>query len=971
VSTLFVRPGFLHAASKVLSASSEDGLTVAPPTATSTNAGTLRLRTSGRPTAARTLDVKLQTGGNPSGYALTTGSGQGLGAGAIWKKTSDSTSSYRGYVDTPYLVRIDYPVAYGTGLGKPSTPRTLANGNLGFVIDHCPGTASSFKFCYITTANVATTVDIDAATNNTGNQSDFVVLPSGRLVVVRVAGSALTRFSSEDSGATWTTGAACGQVSSLDIVCLEYVDDILVMVLSSATGATATEVRVSQDEGYNWTTVDDTQTLRGVRTCVTTTGKILAISVASPPEVREIAPGGGLSTSTVDPDITCNTGRVAIVTRDDGTVWAFCTNSTAGSHIDLDCSVSLDGGRTFTTPLASGRKVWNAQSTVLNAGHVGISAGSWAGRIVVLGLSRSSGAVGSSDYAIHMYTLGGWESVTHDSPGGTVFSFNSGMIPVDIPDQIITPWTLAAVGAGATVTNQGPLQFVTTVGNYSTYVAPTAVIAASNAGGYYTIRYRARQVSGGSTSAEQFRFFISDGAGNMQGFAMSMSATQFSGSGGTVTVDMTLPTDFLFFYQHDAVPGVSASVTGYYKQDASETWTLIGTITPAEVVLAGNSIVSLSGGIIAGAAGTHQVYYLGISEFASSGFTNPTSLTGRPLGATDYYVTAGLHMGGFNAGGVAADAYTVGTTYSYGKENIWRELRPSRQCHSAADSTSWNVVFDAGSTNTFKGDVAAVFGTNFRTASLQLNATDSWGAPSVSIALDATLVTSTVGAGVRGPGYLGPTTSLNWRPGQFKSDGDGHRYFLSVGGVVYEIADNDEARIYVDGVDFSASAGTFYIFGDKMAATTNFAQYRFMRLLVGSQDTADGVYTVGTVIFDKSFTPSMQYDAGHVDRVEPRVEWMETDAGYRSRARLGPRLDTLAVQWSPIDYLGTTLDLEWRLRDFYSALEGAPFFFWRDTTDVASAGLYTLEGVYQASNVLGERKTALTRVDQLVLRPVL
>jgi hypothetical protein len=971
VSTLFVRPGFLHAASKVLSASSEDGLTVAPPTATSTNAGTLRLRTSGRPTAARTLDVKLQTGGNPSGYALTTGSGQGQGAAAIWKKTSDASTLYRGYVDTPYLVRIDYPVAYGTGLGKPSTPRTLANGNLGFVTDHCPGTASSFKFTYITTANVATTVDIDAATNNTGNQSDFVVLPSGRLVAIRVAGSALTRFSSEDSGATWTSGVACGQVSSLDIVCLEYVDDLLVMVLSSATGATATEVRVSQDEGFNWTTVDDTQTLRGVRTCVTTTGKILAISVASPPVVREIAPGGGLSTSTVDADITCNTGRVAIVTRDDGTAWAFCTNSTAGSHIDLDCSVSLDGGRTFTTPLASGRKVWNAQSTVLNAGHVGISAGCWAGRIVVLGLSRSSGAVGSSDYAIHMYTLGGWESVTHDSPGGTVFSFDYCMIPVDIPDQIVTPWTLAAVGAGATVTNQGPLQFVTTVGNYSTYVAPTAVIAASNAGGFYTIRYRARQVSGGSTVAEQFRFFVSDGAGNMQGFTMSMSATQFTGCGATVTLDATLPIDFLFFFEHDDVPNVSARVTGYYKQDASETWTLIGTITPAEVVLAGNSIVSLSGGIIAGAAGTHQVYYLGISEFASSGFTNPTSLTGRPLGATDYYVTAGLHMGGFNAGGVAADAYTVGTTYSYGKENIWRELRPSRQCHSAADSTSWNVVFDAGSTNTFKGDVAAVFGTNFRTASLQLNATDSWGAPSVSIALDATLVTSTVGAGVRGPGYLGPTTSLNWRPGQFKSDGDGHRYFLSVGGVVYEIADNDEARIYVDGVDFSASAGTFYIFGDKMAATTNFAQYRFMRLLVGSQDTADGVYTVGTVIFDKSFTPSMQYDAGHVDRVEPRVEWMETDAGYRSRARLGPRLDTLAVQWSPIDYLGTTLDLEWRLRDFYSALEGAPFFFWRDTTDVASAGLYTLEGVYQASNVLGERKTALTRVDQLVLRPVL
>jgi hypothetical protein len=982
VSMLFVRPGHLHRASAVLSASSEDGLTVAPATATSTNAGALRVRTSGRPTAARTLDVKLQTGGNPSGYALTTGSGQGQGAAAIWKKTSDSTSSYRGYVDTPYLVRIDYPVAYGTGLGKPSTPRELANGNLGFVIDHCPGTASSFKFCYVTTANVATTVDIDAATNNTGNQSDFVVLPSGRLVVVRVAGSALTRFSSEDSGLTWTAAVPCGQVSSLDIVCLEYVDDVLVMVLSSATGATATEVRVSQDEGYNWTTVDDTQTLRGVRTCVTTTGKILAISVASPPEVREIAPGGGLSTSTVDPDITCNTGRVAIVTRDDGTVWAFCTNSTAGSHLDLDCSVSLDGGRTFTTPLASGRKVWNANSTILNAGHVGISAGSWAGRIVVLGLSRSSGAVGSSDYAIHMYTIGNWESVTEGSPGGTVFTYDHCLIPVDLPDQIITPWTRVNTGAGATVTNQGPLSFTSTGANASYFLAPTAVLAATNPGGTYRVRYRARQVSGGTIASisNGIRFTIADGSGNHQGFILRMSTTQFqlveadgTTSISTKTLDMTNVTDFLFAFKHDNVANVSGLLSYWYKQDADETWTIGGAaLAIGEHVVAGNSQLRVGGS--SAVVGVHDCYYVGVADSSDGmegGFTNPDDLTGRPLGATDYYVTAGLHMGGFNAGGVPGDAYTVGTTYSYGKEAIWRELRPSRKCHSAADNTSWNVVFDAGSTNLFKGDVAAVFGTNMRTCSVQLNATDSWGAPSVSIALDATLVTSTVGAGVRGPGYLGPTTSLNWRPGQFKSDGDGHRFFLSVGGVVYEITDNDEARIYVDGADFSASAGTFYIFGDKMCTSTTFAQSRYMRLLVGAQETSDGVYHVGVVIFDKKYTPTQTFDAGHVERIEPRVEWMETDAGYRSRARLGPRLDTLAIQWSPIDYLGATLDTEWRLRDFYASLEGAPFLFWFDTTDIASVGLYTLEGIYQASNVLGERKTALTRVDQIVMRPVL
>jgi hypothetical protein len=45
--------------------------------------------------------------------------------------------------------------------------------------------------------------------------------------------------------------------------------------------------------------------------------------------------------------------------------------------------------------------------------------------------------------------------------------------------------------------------------------------------------------------------------------------------------------------------------------------------------------------------------------------------------------------------------------------------------------------------------------------------------------------------------------------------------------------------------------------------------------------------------------------------------------------------------------------------------------FWRDTTDVSTLGLYTLAGVYQATNIKGEMKTALSRVDLLTLEEVL
>lgn len=990
MSTLFVRPGHTHTASRVLSATSEAGLTVAPPTPGANNVGRLRLRATGNPVAAAALDVKLQTGGNASGYALVTGSGQGLGAAAIWKRTTDTaapgTLEWRGYVDTPYLVRVDYPVAYGTGVGRPSTPRTLANGDLGFVTSHAPTTSSTFTFTRVTTAGVASTVTIDATSTTSDKQSDFAVLPNGRLVVIRAVSLSLTRFSSDDDGVTWSASSSCGTVlSAQDMVSLEYVDDLLVMVVASSTGGAVTEVRVSQDEGYNWTTVDSSQTLRNVRTCVTASGKILAISlVGSAPEVRTIAPGGGLSTTGVDSELTCNSGRLAIVTRDDGVIWAFATNSTAGSHVDIDASCSLDGGETWTNPLA-GQKVVNLNSTNTNAGWRAISAGTWAGRVVILALSRSSGG-GASDYAMHLYTLGGWETVTEGGNVGSVIeAYNAGYIPVDYPDALATPWSRVNTGAGATVTNQGPLRFVSTGANATYYLAPTAVLAASDPGGTYKVRYRCRQVSGGSVAVTSngFRFSVSDGSGNHQGFILRMSTTQFQivDTSGTnislITADMTIATEFLFAFAHDYVAGVSGRLAFWYRQDGEATWTDGPVSAVAEYAVVGNSQLRIGGS--SAVAGTHDCYFIGVSgssDNLEAGYTNPDNLRGRALGTlADYYLSDGIYLGGRNMGGVPGDTYTVATTYQFGKESIWHELRPSRKCHSASDNASWNVVFDAGATDTFRGDTAGLFGTNFRTATLQFNSSDSWGTPALALSLDATLDTRTIGAGNRGPGYVGPTSSPSWRPGQFRSDGDGHRFFLDVGGTVYEITDNDADRIYVTGADFSAASGSMYVFGDHMAIKSSFVLYRFMRLLVGAQQTpaADNCYHVGTLIFDRSFTPAQTYDHGFVDRIEPRVEVMEADSGYRTSARIGPRRRTLAIQWAPIAYASASFDLELRLRDFYASLEGAhrPIMFWRDTNDVGSAGLYRVAGVYQATNVWGEGTSALTRVDQLVLEECL
>ncbi|MEG7603141.1 hypothetical protein, partial [Listeria monocytogenes] len=79
------------------------------------------------------------------------------------------------------------------------------------------------------------------------------------------------------------------------------------------------------------------------------------------------------------------------------------------------------------------------------------------------------------------------------------------------------------------------------------------------------------------------------------------------------------------------------------------------------------------------------------------------------------------------------------------------------------------------------------------------------------------------------------------------------RWFVQVGTDVYEITDNDESRIYVEGVNFSAVAGgtALYVFADRMAARIpSLAHYRYARISLSSQDTADGEYRIGTPIFD-------------------------------------------------------------------------------------------------------------------------
>lgn len=1003
MSTIFVRPGHLHTAAKVLSASSEAGLIAGPATPATANIGKLRLRTSGAPWTTLDGVVQLQSGGAPAGYA-TGNFGIGAGAAALWRFGTDSaTTKQRGYNDSIYVTRVMNPIDYVAAMGsrRCSTPRELPDGYLGIASAGTNGSAGVVDFTRISEAGAGTRVVIENNTYTGVLAPDFVVLPSGRLVLicgsdlstgayVGTAGNIPVTWYSDDYGVTWSqlSLVAIGQsVVAPAVLSMEVVGDDICLIMGAASGGAAVYFAISRDGGSSFSVTDNgTRTDSDPRLCKTMAGTLIYTYRvgATYGRVHRIVVGGAISSDTISLATSYSYGGSVVTERDDGTLWAITTGTGAAYRRSFDMLVSLDDGLTWAS--ATGSQVlldMDPAAAPASDPWIGMRLGTWRGRLVLVFTSLSPTG-GATEDVIQVVEFGGWAQVCdrRDLVASKGQPYEYAYIPTEYPDNV--GWSLATFGARpglASITNnEDGLHMVSDATGNSTYTA-SATVWSAVAGDGRRLRFRTRVASGGSRTADVATVYIliADGV-NGEGliFRFDTTGARVVDLGGTTRADLTFDhtqwVEWLVSFRHDGLNATTGQCSAWYRlaADTEGTWTqaMDGASVP-EIVVA-TSVLRFGG--TSSAASNWRLAFLAVANDDNDLYRNfsITSLPGRPLSyAADYYLAAGVHLGGYGTAGVAADTYDVDTTYSYGKENLWREFRPSRQWRTAADNTAANVVFDAASTDKFKGDTVAIIGTNYRTATLQFALTDSWGSPALSVALDATVDTFTISAA--GPGFVGPSVSKNWRPGRFRSDGDAHRWFLQVASTVYEITDNDEDRIYVGGVDLSGTSGTSYIFCDRMAVMlASVVQFRFARILIGSQDTADGQYRTGTPIFDKRFVPAQPHDHGFVDRIVPRVELSESDSGYRSAARIGPRRSTLAIQWPPLDSLGKPGDLALRIADFFSATDGSlrPILVWRDTTDLSTLMLCRIVGTYAGTGTWGERGTgvaAITRIEQLVL----
>lgn len=981
MSIFFLMPGHTQVPANILSCTSEEGLVVDVPVVGDTQRGALRLRSSGNPYVLHDFDLSLIGGGNPTGYS-SADNFFGSGASLLWKEDTDAADEWRGYIDSIYLVRAEMPFTTG-GAGSvlpPSHPRELPDGTLGVVYGFNGNDWAFAKYSHDGTFSYVTTASggIGILANR---QHDFVILPSGRLVAFINLVTTVLSFYSDDGGGAWNAlGKTRGFNSALYFMSTEYVPDtdMIVMVRADDDALRDSEVWVSRDGGANFTKVATESPQQGLATCITPDGVVLVATtsgIANLVSVVPIAPGGGFGDAVLT---TCSansvgrTGAPGICTRDDGTIWVFGMNSDANS-INMDSNVSRDGGLTWEEP-ANAILLWDTDFVAAFDGYTHTQFGMWNGKMICV--AHSEAATGTSNMQ-HLLTFGGWDDITDVRRDLTVningAPYEHVYLPIDYPDSM--GWTRTDIPANpAIVTNLQPghLNIVGTAVANSGY-SSNALFWNGAVGDTRRIRFRCRVNSGGSVAdnRSRLRFGINDGGGQNQEVDIRFSTAQvrvLDGPGNiliTKGVDMTDWVEFLIAFEHDTVPNTSGLVSIWRRQIDETFWTVVVASGVVVENAGATNLISFGGPLVAGAV-DWDISFLAVADDDNGmvdGFTNPDDLAPRSLSASvDYRIEDGINVGGFNGAGVPGDTYTLGTTYSYGKENLWREFRPSRELRSDGANVVWDIIFDAGATDTFHANMVALVGSNFRLANFMMADNVGFALPAVDVDLD-----SLIESGAGGTGSVGqfvPAVSSTWRKDQLKSS-SARKWYLSDRALTrFEIIGNDTDRVYVVG---TPANGAWQIFGDRMGDTFTAAHLRYARLRVAAQLTSDGYYKLGTIIHDMRLRLRTEYDHNFTDRTLANVQVHESTAGYRSGSKLGPRRNTLSIQWTPINAMQT--DWARQVADFYNAVESStkPFIFWRDSTNQQTIQLVRMLGTYASPNQRGELGTALAAIDQLVL----
>lgn len=789
----------------------------------------------------------------------------------------------------------------------------------------------------------------------------LLVLPAGRVALyywTTDTGANVGQIQmqySDDGGATWTLGATACLESPIDISSASsgfYLGRIrmarnsgqilLVAELDSRDGSVTHSEVLTQ-----WASDDEGVTFGNVETWVPDTNN------GQQPSVLALQSGGFVvyvasvtATNTVQYrlasafDAMTSAGTTALngldpgsevidVFRDEDQTLYMLWQAVGGDTVQIVRSV--DDGLFWLhldDELSNKQAFWHLDdpNTMLSTRE--LSATAVEGRMVVL--SKFTTATGTKDdESIICLYGGGSSSVTLPSVAAfrrdaNQMAFDRTWVDIEKPGDT-ADYTTA--GAGTDTLTVNGLTLSTTVGQALYYTDTGANIGTTSVADQVVVLTELDVQSGGTLINDQIavNVLLADGTDDYN-VSVRMTTTGYrlwdnnaaAAVGADVSVDMTAGVQLLI-----AVKNGKAAT--YYRltgtpSDNARAWTNgpAGTLTSDTASPAANSSISWGHRVIQAGESKWRLFSWSVlgsgSQPLSDGFTNPGDLFARPLSRHPIGIDDGLKLAAIDGPGRESESWNIDTRYDYSVENLDLTLAPSpRRRWRSTGETQADIVWDLhglADDARFGSTTLGLYlgGINWRTGSLWAKAHGgSW----VKLGdLDAAeglqpLAFTRVGDSV-GPNVAGSVNAAQYLQRNEYAGGS----FASSTSVVRRIVRHTEgaftnqltrrATLFLEGVqDSDPASGDGAIWSPRLLAIAhNVGDYRYLRLRIDAQTTADGYFEIGSCVLGPLALFGSQYSWGRVVDNVANVELTTARDGTRYARALGDPRRVVSFSWA-------------------------------------------------------------------------
>jgi hypothetical protein len=533
----------------------------------------------------------------------------------------------------------------------------------------------------------------------------------------------------------------------------------------------------------------------------------------------------------------------------------------------------------------------------------------------------------------------------------------------------ISPW-VQTLGASATVTQTDDyllLESNNTSGSTAYYTVnegttPTNKWAAVTPGFY--VGWVMRAVQGGSSSSDMIALRVR-GRGLLGSQSIDVSfrylygatnttVTVYDNLAGAVVTSFTVPSGVFYSYRFAMGAGLgvfSIPVSFAYCAETSTDgdWSTvnfdatIGTITDQRLDW-GHLASSLGG-----KSRWKRVEYAE-NHYANqnTAYNNPEDQLPKDAASDPTYLYGGVYLEWTGGSMMEQDEWSLTALPLYGSSNLLTPS-PSVQYVSQAATTA-EVVLDCDPTygvKKFVVDGVALFGTNARTIVAQVNDTDSWGAPSAALTLDATLVSGltvqsvgtnsvTMQGTILTDGSPFPAGSLRNKYLWLTSGPSANRGFL-----IEQNVDSILTVATTTSIVPIIGAGNAAVIVDNKAAGffPTRQQRRYLRVSWAGQTTTTGTYTLGAVV--AGMTARFDNAAVAWEHTERDVNGVVVTEGYngtRTAAQAAPPRRVIEATCIG-DANGVRRAVSGLLKS-QQGLSLRPFAFVWDTDDLPGSVLY-------------------------------